>query len=118
MSVNVCPDDIFSVCPIVSAQYLINRSTIFFTKLTIVVYYHEAMCHAEKLVHYLSCQGHSEGLCNQNGGGGGFFLMCEDLGRMFDSSFPACTFFFKVEISLHKLIPLFRRGSVHGGSAR
>ena len=25
-----------------------------------VVYYHEAMCHAEKLVHYLQYQGHSE----------------------------------------------------------
>ena len=31
-----------------------------------VVYYHEAMYHAEKLVHYLQCQGHSEGLYNQN----------------------------------------------------
>ena len=31
-----------------------------------VVYYYEAMCHAEKLVHYLQCQGHSEGLYNQN----------------------------------------------------
>ena len=30
-----------------------------------------------------------------------FFLVCEDFGRMFDSSFPACAFFFffKVEIS-------------------
>ena len=67
MSVNVCPDDIFSL--IVSAQYLLNRSTIkkfFFTKLGMVVYYHEAMCHAEELVHYLHCQGHSEGLYNQN----------------------------------------------------
>ena len=27
-------------------------------------------------------------------GDGGFFLACEDLGRMFDNSFPACTFFF------------------------
>ena len=25
---------------------------------------------------------------------GGFFLACEDLGRMFDNSFPACAFFF------------------------
>ena len=24
----------------------------------------------------------------------GFFLACEDFGRMFDHSFPACTFFF------------------------
>ena len=39
---------------------------IFFTKLCMVVYYHEAMCHAEKLVHYFQCQGHSKGLYNQN----------------------------------------------------
>ena len=26
--------------------------------------------------------------------GSGFFLMCEDLGRMFENSFPACAFFF------------------------
>ena len=31
----------------------------FFTKRGMVVYYHEAICHAEKLVHYLECQGHS-----------------------------------------------------------
>ena len=31
-----------------------------------VVYYHKAMCHEQKLVHYLQCQGHSEGLYNQN----------------------------------------------------
>ena len=47
------------------------------------------------------------------GGGGGSFLPCEDFGRMFDHSFPA----FYVEISLHTLIPLFRPGSVHSGSA-
>ena len=29
------------------------------------VSYHETMCHAEKLVHYLQFQGHSEGLYNQ-----------------------------------------------------
>ena len=34
--------------------------------LCMVVYYHEVMCHAEKLVHYLECQGHSEGLYDQN----------------------------------------------------
>ena len=27
-------------------------------------------------------------------GSGGFFLICEDFGRMFNHSFPACTFFF------------------------
>ena len=31
-----------------------------------VVYYHEAMCDVEKLVHYLQCEGHSEGLNNQS----------------------------------------------------
>ena len=31
-----------------------------------VVYYHEAMYHEEKMVQYLQCQGHSEGLYNQN----------------------------------------------------
>ena len=55
-----------SVCPSVSSQYLLNHSTIFFTKLGMAVYYHEEMYHAEKFVHYLQCQGHSEGLFNQN----------------------------------------------------
>ena len=35
-----------------------------------LVYYHEVVCHVDKLVHYLQCQGHnhihSEGLYNQN----------------------------------------------------
>ena len=30
------------------------------------VYYYEAMCYVEKLVHYLQCEGHSGGLWNQN----------------------------------------------------
>ena len=52
-------------------------------------------------------------------GGGCFFHACVDLWRMFNSSFPACFFFFfKVEISLCTLIPLFRPGSVHSGSVR
>ena len=47
----------------------------------------------------------------------GFFLTCEDFGRMFDSSFPACAYFFlTVEISLRTLIPLFSPGSAHSGS--
>ena len=47
---------------------------------------------------------------------GGFFLTCEDFGRMFIHS-PACAFFFfffKVEITL---TPLFMPGLVHSGSA-
>ena len=31
-----------------------------------LVCYHEAVCPAEKLVHYLQCQGRSEGLHKQN----------------------------------------------------
>ena len=33
----------------------------FLSKLGMVVYYHEAECHAQKLVHYLQCLGHSKG---------------------------------------------------------
>ena len=36
---------------------------------------------------------------------------------MFDHSFPAHVFFFKVEISSRTIIPLFMPGSVHSGSA-
>ena len=46
---------ILSMCPIVSTRYLLNRSAIVFTKLGMVVYYHEMMCSAEKLVHYCQC---------------------------------------------------------------
>ena len=51
---------------------------------------------------------------------GDFFLACEDF---FENvwPFPACAFFFflggAVEISSCTLIPLFRPGSVHSGSA-
>ena len=31
-----------------------------------MVYYPEAVCHAEKLVHCLQCQGHSKGLYSPN----------------------------------------------------
>ena len=48
---------------------------------------------------------------------GGFFLACEDVRKMFSTSFPACAFFFfKVEISSWTLIPLFRPGPLHSGS--
>ena len=47
---------------------------------------------------------------------GSSLLACEDLGRAFDHSLPACAFLFKEEISSRTLIPLFRSGSVHGGS--
>ena len=33
-------------------------------------------------------------LCSGGGGGGCFFLASEDLGRMFEHSFPTCAFFF------------------------
>ena len=31
-----------------------------------VMQHHKLECHAEKLVHCVQCQGHSEGLYNQN----------------------------------------------------
>ena len=40
----------------------------------------------------------------KEGRGGGFFLAWEDFGRMFDNLFPACAFFFQVEISSRALI--------------
>ena len=51
---------------------------------------------------------------------GGSFFACEDFESSFDHSFPACTFFllfFKVDVTSHKLIPIFRRESVHSGLA-
>ena len=43
-----------------------KRAGQFATRLGLAVYYHEAMCHAEQLVHFLQCQGYSKGLNNQN----------------------------------------------------
>ena len=59
-------------------------------------------------------------LCNpliSVGGGGGIFLACKGLGRLFDHSYPACaSFFFLQEINSHTVTALFRPGSVHSGS--
>ena len=63
--------------------------------------------------------------CHDGGGGGAgdFFIACEDFGRMFDYSFPACASFFffffnEAEISSRMLIALFRPDrSVQSGSA-
>ena len=62
ITLSVCPSVVLSVCLIVSAQYLLHRSIpppfFFKTKLGMVV--HEAMCHAQQMVHYLQCQGHGK----------------------------------------------------------
>ena len=50
MSMNVCLDDVFW-----SADH-------FVTKLGMIMQQHEPECHAEKLVHCLQCQDHSEGI--------------------------------------------------------
>ena len=52
--------------PSISPETLNHFLNIFFTKLGIAVNYHESMCHVEKLILYLQCQGHSEGLYNKN----------------------------------------------------
>ena len=51
----------------------------------------------------------------QGGGGDGFFLACQDFGRMFDNLF--IFFFFRGDQLERTLFPLFRPESVHGGSA-
>ena len=38
----------------------------FVTKPGMVMQHHKPECHAEKLDHYVQCQGHSEGLYYQN----------------------------------------------------
>ena len=52
---------------------------------------------------------------------GGFFLACQDFGRMLNHPFPACPefvflFYIVVEISSCTPIPLFMPGSVNSGS--
>ena len=51
----------------------------------------------------------------------GFFLACEDLGECTTIRSPSALFvvvvIFQMDISSHTLIPLFRPGSVHSGSA-
>ena len=54
MLVNVCPGDIFW-----TTEY-------FVAKPGMVMQHHTPECHAEKLDHYVQCQGHSDGLYNQN----------------------------------------------------
>ena len=54
MSVNVCLDDIFWI------------TDHFVTKPGMVMQRHRPECHAEKLVYCVQCQGHKEGLYNQN----------------------------------------------------
>ena len=51
---NVCPDSI--IC----------ATEHFVTKPGMIMQHHEPECHAEKLVHCVQCQGHNEGLYNQN----------------------------------------------------
>ena len=58
---SLCPSVVLSLCPMCLLTVSWTTQP-FFTKLGVVVYYHKAMCHAEKLVHYLQYQGHSEGL--------------------------------------------------------
>ena len=54
MLVNACPDGIF------------RTTEHFVAKPDMVVQHHKPECHAGKLGHCVQCQGHSEGLYNQN----------------------------------------------------
>ena len=53
-----------SLCPSVCVSDFVWGP--FWTKLGMVVYHHEVVCRAQKLVQYLQCQGYSKGLYNQN----------------------------------------------------
>ena len=57
---------ILSVCPILSGRYLLNHSTIFNKTWYGGVRSRGKLSGGKKLVHYRQCQGHSEGLYNQN----------------------------------------------------
>ena len=65
MSVNVCPD-IFSLCGLVHSlsPEPLNHFFFFITKVGMVVYYHEAMCHTEK--NWFTVYNDIDGLYNQN----------------------------------------------------
>ena len=52
-----------------------------------VMYYHKAKCHAEKLVHYLPGEGHSKGSHNQNITAG---LFAAKLGFIVQHHKPEC----------------------------
>ena len=73
--------------------------------------------HLSKPIHATRSEGFDPQYQTRREYDGGFFHAGEELRGMFDNSFPAKAFFFKVEISSRTLIPLFRPGSVHSGSA-
>ena len=52
--------------------------------------WNKRVLHLSAQIHLLKITSLSTGM--SSGSGGGFFLMCKDLGRMFDDSFPACAF--------------------------
>ena len=71
ITLSICPSIHLSRCssvPVSNCVYSVSPEPLnhFFTKFGMIVCYHEAMCPAEKLVHYLQCQDHSEGAYNQN----------------------------------------------------
>ena len=78
---------ILSIPYVWSRQYNISWTAhpffFFFNQTRYGVYYHVAMCHAEKLVHYLQCQGHSKGFYNQNMTVLVHYLQCQAHGKGF-----------------------------------
>ena len=82
------------------------------------LHYHEGEKNKQKNKQ-TSVQYNQQTLYQSRSGGSGFFLACEEFGRMISHSFTACAFvvFFKVEIRSRTLIPFFPLGSVHSGSA-
>ena len=60
---------------------------------------------------------HLRASCCCSIGGGGIFSLARIWGECSTFHSPPALFFFNVEISLRTLIPIFRPGSVHSGSA-
>ena len=60
---SLCPSIYSSVCVSDHVRTIspeLHNLFFFFTKLGMVVHYHEAVCHAEKLDHCLQSQGHAK----------------------------------------------------------
>ena len=63
---SICLSVLFCSCFCFCLDDIFCTSQPFFNQTWYGGVLYEAKCHAEKMMGYLQCQGHSEGLCNQN----------------------------------------------------
>ena len=64
-NVSVCPDNIFETAKPLKKSSL-SDLYIYFTKLGVVMHYHEPECHAKRLICYIQGQAGSKGSYDQN----------------------------------------------------